>query len=68
MILLVPLFIALAITALRGLIFQWIWNMVAVDLFAVPELTFFYAVGLLILGSLLTSPPATQASVQKVKS
>lgn len=36
-------------------LFYWLWNTIAADIFGAPELTFWQAVGLLVLVGLLTS-------------
>jgi len=55
-----------AVLVLRTLIFQWLWNLVIVDMFAAPEVTFFSALALQIIGSLIFSQ--STATLQKVKS
>lgn len=45
---------ALFFAAAMGFATMWLWNGLAVELFAAPIITFWQAIGLLILGRLLT--------------
>lgn len=47
-------FVGSIIFAVWGL-FWWLWNEIAAEIFGAPELTFWQAVGLLVLIGLLTS-------------
>ncbi len=57
---LVAFVIVIGVAALRALIFQFLWNLMLID-FGAPEIGFWFAWGLLIMGSLLfnTIPPVT---------
>jgi hypothetical protein len=48
------IFGALFFGAAMGFVTMWLWNCLAVELFAAPVITFWQAIGLLILGRLLT--------------
>lgn len=49
--------VALVATGIAGLwwLFYWLWNAIAADIFGAPELTFWQAVGLLVLVGFFTS-------------
>lgn len=60
MILAYTMFMVIAIGALRALVFQFLWNWLAVDLFGCPiSLTFWTAWAMLIMANMLTAQPLT---------
>lgn len=50
---LIPVFMAVAIIGL-GFLIQFLWNKTISDIFAIKEITFWQALGLFLLGKLLT--------------
>lgn len=44
----------LLFVAAMGLVTMWLWNALAIDLFGAPEINVWQALGLLVLGRLLT--------------
>ncbi len=55
------------VSLLRALILQWLWNIVVVNLFAAPDITFLYAWGLMAIVSLLLPAPINY-SQKEIKS